>query len=187
MESVNPKLLIALGLVIAVFLAVQISNPHRKYSSQRYWQTATLASVADIPDGALEPGNRNGGVLMWAAMFASDPQIVAALVRRGADVNESDGEFMGTPLTGAAGYSSHPAMIDALIRLGAKVDQRVNNDETALFVAARHNAHPGIVERLVFHGADAGHRNAQGRTALDVATASGNEIVRNALITLGRE
>ncbi len=111
---------------------------------------------------------------MWAAIATENPEIIAALVARGADINESDGIFKGTPLTGAAGYSSSVEVIDELVRLGADISQKVHNNEDALMIAARYNHNPGIIARLAYHGANAENKNRQGKTALDLATENNN-------------
>jgi len=182
MSSVNPKLLIALAIVIAFAVFVKLNNPYRQYSTGEFWATATVSAVDEMPDEALKPGNKNGPVLMWAAMSVRDPKIISALVQRGADVNESDGNvFKGTPLTGAAGYSASPAIIDQLIQLGADVNHTVNNNEDALMIAAQYNRNPGIIERLVFHGTDMGRTNCPGHSALYLAIKNKNEVAREAL------
>ncbi|MES9832817.1 MAG: ankyrin repeat domain-containing protein [Candidatus Thiodiazotropha sp. DIVDIV] len=181
MSSVNPKLLIALVVAILIVVIVKVSNPYREYSTQGFWETATIASVDEIPDEALEPGNRNGGVLMWAAMKTTDPGIIEVLVSRGAEINEADGIFMGTPLTGAAVYSSTPEVIDKLIELGADINQLVNHNEDALMIAARYNHNSMIIERLLVHGADATRKNSQDLTAIDIARESGNQAAINVL------
>jgi len=187
MSSVNPKLLIVLVVVILIALFIKLSNPYREYSTQRYWESATIDSVYEIPDQALEEGNRNGGVLMWAAMAAKDPEIILALIQRGAKINEADGVFKGTPLTGAAGYNSNPDIIDKLIELGADINQNVNNGEDALMVAAQYSTNPEILERLVFHGADVRRTNVQGKTALDLAEESNNQMAKETLNNLMRD
>ncbi|MDR0246886.1 MAG: ankyrin repeat domain-containing protein, partial [Burkholderiales bacterium] len=141
--------LIALVLAIAIFGAVKITNPYKKYSTAEFWEQATVASVREVPQKALQPGNRNGGVLMWAAMGTSDIAVIRELVYRGADVNESDPQFSGTPLSAAAGYGRSPQIITELARLGGDVNKTVNNNETPLMIAARFNHNPGFVEALV--------------------------------------
>ena len=187
MKSVNPKLLIGLVLVVVLVGFLKVMNPHRKYSSREYWATATITDVADIPFKALKPGNKNGGVLMWAAMASQDPIILRELVNRGADINESDGVFMGTPLTGAAGYSSSTEILDELINLGADITKRVNNKETALMIAAQYNKNTGIIEKLVSLGSDLNNKNSQGRTALDLAKKNKNNTAIEALELLMKE
>ncbi len=181
-SSVNRKYIFALVAVVLFVVLVKLSNPYRKYSTHEYWQTATVEMVAEIPAQALQPGNRNGGVLMWAAMATSDPQVLTALVDRGADINEADGVFKGTPLTAAAAYTAYPAVIDRLIELGAVVDKRVHNDEDALMLAARYNQHAAIIERLILHGADVNRKNEQGETALDLAVEHDNAAAKQVLM-----
>lgn len=184
MSSINPKLLIALLVVVLLTVFIKVSNPYREYSTKEYWELAKIESVNEIPDEALVLGNKNGGVLMWAAMATKNPEILSALVQRGADINEADGIFKGTPLTGAAGYSNSPEIIDKLIELGADINQRVNNNEDALMVAAQYNKNSGIIERLVFHGADIKRTNSQEKTALDLAILKNNNVAKKALENL---
>ena len=174
MGLVNPKLIVLLVLVIVFAIYMTLMNPHKKYSTQKYWQTATLEDVATIPDEALLVGNRNGSVLMWAAVGASDPAIITALVERGADINESDPLFSGTPLTGAAGYSNNPEVVKELVRLGADINKTVNNGETPLMIAAQFNNNPEIIETLVSLGANLHDKNSRGLTALDLAVQQNN-------------
>lgn len=184
MKSINPKLLIALAAVIALAIGLKVINPHKKYSTRQFWEAATVSTVASVPEKALQPGNKNGSVLMWAAMGAKDPAILQALVERGADVNESDVIFDGTPLSAAASENDRPEMIAALVSLGADVNKRVNNGETAAMLAAQYNTAPGIVEALWDAGADLGAENHQGKTALDLAREHKNATVEKALLAL---
>jgi hypothetical protein len=180
-RQVNPKLVIVLVAVIALAIFVKVNNPYREYSTRDYWETATLTSVSDIPDAALKPGNRNGSVLMWAAMSTDNPKILDSLVERGADINESDGMFKGTPLSAAATYTSNPEIIDELIKLGANVDQLVNNGEDALMLCARYNNNPGVCEGLIDNGADFNRTNIFGHSALDIAIKNNNSAAIAAL------
>ena len=175
MLSIKSIYLVALAVVILSAVYIKISNPYRGYSTAKFWEDATIESVNEIPVKALQPGNRNGPVLMWAAIGASDTEILKALVDRGSDINESDGIFKGTPLTGAAGYSRYPAIIEELIGLGADINKRVHNDETALMIAAQYNENPGIITTLVKHGAKLDDKNNQGKTALDLAKQNKNK------------
>lgn len=182
MGSVKPVYLLALVAVIAFVVMLKVTNPYREYSTSQFWTSATLQSVYDIPEEALKRGNRNGSVLMWAASSTSDPAIIKALVERGADVNESDPVFSGTPLTGAAFSSANPEILRMLVRLGADVNQTVNNNETALMVAAQHNTNAIIIEELVALGSDVHHKNSQGKTALDLARMNDNKAAEEALM-----
>lgn len=174
MKKPNPILILLLLCAFALVAYLKISNPHKKYSQQAYWETATLADVKDIPTEALKPGNKNGPVLMWAATTTKDPAIISALVARGANVNERDVIFSGTPLSAAAGYSQSPAVIDELVRLGADIDAVVGSkDKTPLIIAAEINPHTPILEALVNHGASTTYQDKAGRNALAAAMKFG--------------
>ncbi|HEX5161988.1 MAG TPA: ankyrin repeat domain-containing protein [Steroidobacteraceae bacterium] len=181
---VDPKLLVLLLVVVAIAAVVRLGNPHRKYSTREFWETATVATVAEVPQKALAPGNKNGGVLMWASMGARDPEILRALVARGADVNESDVVFAGTPMSAAAGKSEHPEMIGMLAELGADPNKRVSNGDTPAMVASKYNRTPGIIEALAEAGADMSIRNHDGYDVLFLARAHQNDIVEQALMKL---
>ena len=176
MTTVKPIYLIALLAVIAFVVYIKVSNPYRAYSSSSFWENATLASVSEIPEEALKPGNKNGPVLMWAAIGSQNPTVLRALVERGADINEADSFFKGTPLTGAAGYTKNPEMLKELIKLGADINKTVHSDETALMIAARFNQNPEIITTLIRLGSEINQESSNGETALDIATKSKNEV-----------
>ncbi|MDT8409436.1 MAG: ankyrin repeat domain-containing protein [Wenzhouxiangellaceae bacterium] len=177
MGTVEPKYLIALGVVVALAALIVLGNPDKKYSRKAFWEDASVASVAEVPESALAPGNKNGPVLMWAAMSVDDPRILHALVARGVDVNEHDGIFMGTPLTGVASEGRHPEILSALVDLGADIDVRVHGKQTALMVAAQYNRAPGMATRLLELGLDPDARDASDKTALDYALQKNNQTV----------
>jgi len=186
MKSTNPKLVILLVLVIALVGYSKISNPHKKYSQQAFWVSATVDDVYAIPSEALLPGNKNGPVLLWAATTTTDPEVIAALVARGAGINEQDAGiiFSGTPLSAAAGFNTNPLIIDELIKLGAEIGKVVGTqDKTALIIAAEINPVAAIVERLINNGADTAYRDLTGRNALEQAIKFKNESVLGVLRT----
>ncbi len=181
MEKTDPKLIILLLLVIAGYFVIQALNPHKKFSTQAYWETATLAEVADIPAEALVAGNDNGPVLMWAATTTQDPAIIDALVARGAAINEVDAGFLGTPLSGAASYNSNPLIIESLINHGADLTMRLQHNNSILQAAAMYNENPGIIEQLIKQGADINHKNDRNQDALDLAIEKENKTAIDAL------
>lgn len=184
MSSVRPSYLVALVLIIVFAIYSKIGNPYREYSTEEFWENATLESVSLIPDEALLPGNKNGPVIMWAAIGTSDIEIIKALVDRDVDINESDMIFKGIPISGAAGYSKNPEIIKQLIELGADVNKKVHNGETALMIAARYNETPGIATMLVQQGARIDDEDNWGNTALDFAKKNNNSIVIEELESL---
>jgi len=174
-NKVNPKLIFLLFLVIALVAYIKFSNPYRKYSTRQYWESATVEDVKNIPYEALKPMNKNGPVLMWAASATRDPAVIRALVDRGADINEKDVIFTGTPLSGAAGYNKSPEIIDELVRLGAEVNAQVGSDDkTPLIIAAEINPNPEIIESLVRNGASTSYQDKNGRNALEAARKYGS-------------
>lgn len=176
MSNIKPIYLIFLALAVLLVIFLKISNPYREFSTSEYWENATIRNVSKIPAKALKPGNKNGPILMWAAIGAKDPDVLQALVSKGADINEADGILKGTPLTGAAGYTKYPEIIDELIRLGADIHKTVHLDETALMIAAQYNTNPGITSALLKHGAKLEAKNQIGLTSLDYAKLKNNEV-----------
>jgi len=174
MAQVKPIYIIALGIALLFVIYIKISNPYREYSTSSFWESANIDSVSEIPEEALMPGNGNGPVVMWAAIGSNNPKILTALKNRGVDINESDGVFKGTPLTGAAGYSKNPKMLIELVGLGADIHKTVHNDETALMIAAQYNQTPLIITTLIKLGANLEQKNKNGKTALDLAIRNKN-------------
>ena len=179
MQRTNPKYIIALLATIAIALLVVLTkSPHQKYSRQQFWEKATVEDVRTMPDVVFQRGNKYGSVLMWAATTIKDPEIIAALVQRGADINEADAVAKGTPLSAAAGYNQNPAIIDKLVQLGAEVNKVVGSfDKTPLIIAAELNANPLIIEALIKNGANIDYKDKMGLTALQSAKIMGSPAV----------
>lgn len=175
MTQVKPIYLIAIVVTLLFVSYIKLSNPYREYSTASFWESATLKSVSEIPEEALVAGNKNGPVIMWAAIGSNSPEVLSALQSRGADINEADGIFKGTPLTGAAGYTESPAMLIELVRLGADIHKTVHGNETALMIAAQYNQTPLIITTLVDLGAQLDKESSSGRTALDLAVRNKNQ------------
>ncbi|MGI9235883.1 MAG: ankyrin repeat domain-containing protein [Woeseiaceae bacterium] len=183
--SNKPVLLLLLALVIGFYFYHQFANPYRKFSSANYWKSATLAQVAEIPEEALEPGNKHGSVLMFAAGFVDDPEILRALIKRGSSISEQDSLY-GTPLSSAATLNGEPRIIDFLVDAGADVNRKLFGNATPLMNAAQYNANPEVIRQLIRHGADIHAKDDTGATALVYAVRHNTvaEITR-ALIEAG--
>lgn len=157
-------------LGITALLALTTVDPSGKYSTQEFWQTATITDVHEIPEEALEWGNDNGAVLMWAAVGTSDPAIIRALIDRGASVTETDELYGATALSAAAVETMYPAIIDVLIENGARINKSVGQyKKSPIILAAELNKNPRVVERLIEHGANLSYQDVGGNTALDAA------------------
>ncbi|PKG80950.1 hypothetical protein CXF85_19465 [Colwellia sp. 75C3] len=177
MNSINPKLIFILVAAVALFVYVKINNPHQEYSTEKFWKSATVDDVYQIPEEALQPNNKNGPVLMWAASVTNNPKIISTLLSRGVDVNERDITFNGTALSAAAYQNTNPEIIDELVRHGAEVNIVLGVlKKSPLLLAAELN-NSKVTEQLLFHGADPDYRDALGRTAFIQAVKSDNKDV----------
>jgi len=177
----SKKLIIALVLVIFYWGYDTVTNADRKYSSESYWENASLTDVANVPDTALLPGNEYGSVLMFASYVNTNPLVISELLRRGSDVNEVESAFSGTPLSSAASNNSNPEIIDLLIKNGAKVNATISQGRTSLINAAISNDNEGIVTALIRGGANINSKDQLGLTALDYAKKFNNQAAINEL------
>ena len=177
MGSVNPKLIIIFVAAVALLTYIKVSNPHQKYSTEAFWESATVDDVYLVPEEALQPNNKNGPVLMWAASVTNNPEIISALLSRGVDVNEREIDFNATALSAAAYQNTNSAIIDELVMHGAEVNITLGIlKKSPLLLAAELN-NSKVTERLLFHGADPDYTDAHGRTAYIQAVKSENKAV----------
>jgi len=177
MDKINPKLIMALAVAVVFVLVFKLSQADAKYSTEKYWKTATIEDAHNIPQSALEIGNKNGPVLMWAASVVDDPQILSVLISRGADVVEMDPMFGATALSAAAFQNPSPYVIDALVENGAVVNEEIGRlKKTPLLLAAETN-NASVTQRLLFHGADRYAKDSSGKTAEMIAEQWNNQSV----------
>lgn len=83
MSDIKPVYIFALIGVLFLVLFVKLGNPYRKYSTEKYWINATVEVAKTVPQEALAKGNKNGPVIAWAAIGASDVEVLNVLVERG--------------------------------------------------------------------------------------------------------
>ena len=143
-----------------------------------------IETAENVPEEALIYGNKNGPVLAWAALGSSNIKVLGVLVDRGADVNERDTTFSGTPLTIAAANGQHPEMLRELVRLGADVNVRVQGGATVLMVAIAHNDNMDILQELIDLGAPVDAKNSTGDTAYVYANKAGKSKAANLIKNL---
>lgn len=109
--------------------------------------------------------NKDGvTALMFAAEYASDPQIIDALVMRGADVAKKDKKGL-TPLMFAAQKNPHPEIIRRLIKFGSNINEKSNSGSTPIMLAAGTNSNPEIIETLLEMGVDFADADNSGKNA----------------------
>lgn len=169
-------------LGISALLALSTYDRYSIYSTQAYWQTASIEDVAHVPINTLATGNKHGSVLMWAAAGTDDPAVLTALITRGANVDEEDTIYGGTALSAAAIETGNPAVIDVLIGHGANVNRIIGKyNKTPLLLAAELNHNALVIERLLSHGADLSHTDSRGENALTMAISNHNSAALSVL------
>ncbi len=126
-----------------------------------------------------------GNTVLTAAILAGSLECTAALLDRGADINERSPELGRTPLHAAVGPANHrisPDIVGVLLDRGAAPDSALDDGTTALAWACT-GEDPRIVKLLLDRGAKADDRHT-----LHPALRSGNdEIIDMILTAAGKE
>ena len=117
--------------------------------------TAKVTSPGEIPKG-IKPATRAA---------EANPEVIAELLRAGANPNAQD-ERGRTPLHSAADYSSDPAVIVTLLGAGSDIHARDQHGRTPLHSAGGYSHTPAIIALLVKSGADPDARDEYGETPL---------------------
>ncbi|MBX2803255.1 MAG: sigma-70 family RNA polymerase sigma factor [Myxococcales bacterium] len=131
------------------------------------------ASLPHDPERAAAYYAPGGGKLLRTAVEHGRAEIVALLLRRGADPDA--GTAAGTALHDAV-TQDRAEVVDVLLAGGARVDAPMWHGGTALHLAAA-LGRPHLVRRLLAAGADAEVANVFGRTARTWAEERGHEAV----------
>ena len=122
---------------------------------------------------------------MASAAQSKDRDAVRALLKKGADVNEAQGD--GTTALHWAAMNGDAEMAQMLVTAGANVRATTRlGDYTPLFLAAR-GGYSDVVKVLLAAGADVKARTSNGTTALMMAAASGDTRTLTSLVENGAE
>ena len=127
--------------------------------------------LLNAPRVDLNALNASGESALMLASLKGQLDLVAALIRKGADVNKTG----WTPLHYAAS-TGQVAVIRLLIEQHAYIDAESPNGSTPLMMASMYGT-PDAVRLLLEEGADASLKNQQGLTAIEFAKRADREDV----------
>lgn len=141
----------------------------------------TLDERPDVPVDAYR--DSSGRTLLIVAAMAGDEAVVAYLLERGCDPNETDTRGW-TALHCASAYCKSQVCMLLLEQENIDVERVHNGGATALTVAA-HAGLATVVERLIARGADVQWKNVMGLSPLIMAIDGGNPAIAKMLISAG--
>lgn len=155
------SIFIALLCVLAVGLYIAPSPPGEVAPTKEgkflaLCETGTLQEIQKAIQSGADVNARDNDYwspLMRAAKKSSNPEVIAALVKAGADIHAKDGMFGASPLMHAAMDNPRPEIITALLNAGADINGRDNFNATPLIWAARVSRNPQIIDTLLAAGA----------------------------------
>ncbi|HTP58649.1 MAG TPA: ankyrin repeat domain-containing protein [Spirochaetia bacterium] len=172
------------GMVAAGLTAAGVSAYPLGVSQLMEYGTPARIHSAIVSGMNVESRQKDGATpLMIAAGFNPDPLVIPALLKAGAQVNDT-AQGGVTPLMYAA-FNRNPQAVFDLLKAGAAVNARRPSGETALMIAAEYNPDLRVAAALVQGGADVTARDSNGRTALMYAAINQNPAVMSELITDG--
>jgi ankyrin repeat protein len=120
-------------------------------------------------------------LLIAAANWPHDPDIIDTLIRHGADVNAKSFVERWTPLLYASNKALHnEPVIKMLVEAGAQINDHNVFGETPLMYAAAFGSE-GLVDYLLNNGADPKATNEDGLCAIHFAARSTGEALLHAL------
>lgn len=147
-------------------------------------QTAAVLSAIDADSSLLEKRSPDGWTPLHLAAFFGHPELAAALLDRGAQVDaRSTNAMKNTPLHAAAA-GGHAELVNLLAKRGADPNAKQEGGWTALHSAAQ-AGNREMVSVLVANGAHANVRAENGQGPLDMALMKGHPDVAALLEELG--
>ena len=182
-------------MLVAVVLAVLLAASARAQTTD-FFKLVTTGTPQEV-QAAIDKGEDvNANVpndltpLIAAAAFNKNPDVVATLLRAGADIEAQVGtaKFHGphdaTALIWAAWFNENPEVVARLLKSGADLSAKESlNGGSALTCAAQYNQNPKVISALLKAGADIEYRDKSGRTAL-IAACSDNPNLEVIIILL---
>ena len=190
---------------LALFVGLALATPALAFSYScadwkdpqlmaDFWKEATPATIADcVQDMGFVMGfsvkdrdDFGSTPLFYAAGFATNPDVVVALIEAGADVNSRN--LGGNTSLCSLLISPDPDIITALIKAGANANAKDYFKRTPLHYAAARNRNTYVFNVLIAAGADVNARDEDGATPLHWAAwkATDPEVI-NLLIEAGAD
>ena len=145
----------------------------------------SLSRLLDYDTTLVSRTGSEGSLLHRLARFNPDPDAVALVLDRGADIRAVNANGETALISAALGKS--PAIVALLVERGLPVDATNKNSKTALFEAAHGNEDPAMVAMLLDLGADQNGGEYNWRTALHWAAANRNPEVAELLLDRGAD
>jgi ankyrin repeat protein len=150
------------------------------------WEAAALGRVSEVdaildtdPD-LLNGFSHDGFTPLQMASYFGQPEVVSALLARGADVTPASRNPMKVTALHAAAAHHREAQAEAiaamLLERGADVNAVQEGGFTALHAAAQ-NGYASMARRLLDAGARSAAETSKGQTALDFAREKGHTAV----------
>jgi len=109
---------------------------------------------------------------MYVAALVGDPNLIQALLEKGADPDGAKGA-PETPLLAALG-EQHREAAELLVAKGADLRATSRDRRTPLHFLAAFLDDPGLAERMIAKGADVRAKDKGGKLPLDLAVAAGH-------------
>jgi len=144
---------------------------------------SVVAKLQENPD-LLESRNADGWTPLHLAAFFGTPELINALLDRGASVDARSGNAMANTPLHAAVAGGKTENVAALVKRGADVNAQQSGGWTALHGAAQ-SGNREMVEVLIAHSADVKARAGNNQNPLDLALQKGHESVAALLEQLG--
>ncbi len=146
---------------------------------------SVLAKLNENPD-LLESRNGDGWTPLHLAAFFGTPELINALIDRGATVDARSGNAMANTPLHAAVAGGKKENVEALGTRGANVNAQQHGGWTALHGAAQ-SGNREMVEVLIANGADLKARAENNQSPLDLALQKGHGSVAALLEQLGAQ
>ncbi len=133
---------------------------------------ADTEKVCELFPELVNEADTKGHTPLIIAAYNNHPEVVAVLLRNGANANAQD-TAGNTALMGAA-FKGYKPVVEQLVKAGADVNLRNGQGAPALTFAATFGQ-LDIAEYLLSHGARVDHRDSRGKSPLDHAVLQENE------------